>query len=178
VFPHGQKILNDALLSGQAISYRFIRKEKGLYVHATTKRVEVLVVTNRKNGALGIDLNADHISSSRIDSAGNPSEAWNIPILLFGKTKDQIEALLGDAVVSVVQYAKDNLIPIVIEDLDLDKKKDGRSSETNRKVSMMAYSAFRQLVSSKAFKEGVEVIGVNPHIPVLSDWRSSGQDIS
>src|ERR1035438_5216701 len=34
VFPHGDQILKDALLSGQAISYLFIHKEKGWYVHA------------------------------------------------------------------------------------------------------------------------------------------------
>jgi len=54
-------------------------------------------------------------------------------MLLFDKSKNQIEALLGDAVASAVQYAKDNLIPIVIEDIYLDKKKGGRSSKTNRK---------------------------------------------
>src|SRR5664279_3924101 len=154
VFPHGQEMLSDALLAGQSISYLFVRKEKCWYVHATTERVEVPVVTNRKNGALGIDLNTDHISVSRIDASGNPTEAWNIPMLLFDKSKNQIEALLGDAVASAVQYAKDNLIPIVIEDIDLDKKKGGRSSKTNRKVSMMAYSAFRQLIGSTAFRAG------------------------
>jgi len=162
VLPHGQEILHNALLAGQAISYLFVRKEKGWYVHATTERIEVPVVTMRDNGALGLDLNADHIAVSTIDATGNPMEAWSLPTLLFGKTKEQIEALLGDAVASVVRYAKDKLIPIVIEDLDLQKKKGGRSSRTNRKVSMMAYSAFRQLLYSKAFREGVEVIGINP----------------
>ena len=162
VLPHGQEILNNALLAGQSISYLFVRKEKGWYVHATTERVEVPVVTDRKNGAIGIDLNADHIAVSRIEMSGNPTEAWDIPMLLFGKTKDQIEALLGDAVASVVKYAKDNLIPIVAEDLDLSKKRGGPNSKTNRKVSMMAYSAFRQLVGSNAFRSAVEVIGINP----------------
>ena len=128
----------------------------------TTGRVEAPVVTERKNEALGLDLNADHIAVSRIDASGNPTEAWSIVTLLFGKSKHQIEAMLGDAVASAVRYAKDNLIPIVIENLDLDKKKSGRSKKTNRKVSMMGYSAFRQLLGSKAFSEGVEVIGINP----------------
>jgi IS605 OrfB family transposase len=162
VFPHGQEILNNALLAGQAISYLFVRKDKGWYVHATTGRVEAQVVTERKNGALGLDLNADYIAVSRIDASGNPTEAWSIATLLFGKSKHQIEAMLGGAVASVVRYAKDNLIPIFIENLDLDKRKSGRSKKTNRKVSMMAYSAFRQLLGSKAFSEGVEVIGINP----------------
>ncbi len=162
VFPHGQEILNNALLAGQTISYLFVRKDKGWYVHATTERMQIPVITDRKNGAVGIDLNTDHIACSRIDSNGNPTETWGIPTLAFGKTKHQIEAILGDAVVSIVRYAKDNLIPIVIEDLDLQKKKSGKSRSTNRKVSMLTYSAFRQLLGGKVFQEGVEVIGINP----------------
>ena len=92
VFPHGQEILNNALLAGQAISYLFVRKDKVWYVHATTERVEAPIVTERKNGALGLDLNADHIAVSRIDTSGNPTEAWSIVTLLFGKSKHQIEA--------------------------------------------------------------------------------------
>ena len=52
VFPHGQEMLNNALLAGQAISYLFIRKDKGWYVHATTERVEAPIVTERKHGVL------------------------------------------------------------------------------------------------------------------------------
>jgi IS605 OrfB family transposase len=162
VFPHGQEILNSALLAGQAISYLFIRKEKGWYVHATTERVEIPIVTDRKHGSLGLDLNADLIAVSRIDSSGNPTESWDIQTLLLNKTKHQISAIIGDAVGSIVQYAKANLVPIVIEGLDLDKKKSGANKKTNRKVSMLAYSAFKQIVLSHAFKEGVEVITINP----------------
>ena len=169
-FPHGEDIIKNALLSGQAISYLFVRKEKGWYVHATTERVDVPVITKRKNGALGLDLNVDHIAIAKIDSSGNPTEAWNIETLLFGKTKHQIEAILGDMVASAVQYAKNNLIPIVIEDLDLEKKKSGRSKKVNRKVSMMAYSAFKNIVLSKAFVEGVEVIGINPAYTSVIGW--------
>jgi len=58
------------------------------------------VVTNRKNGALGIDLNTDHILYQDWCIC-NPTEAWNIPMLLFDKSKNQIEAQLGDAVASL-----------------------------------------------------------------------------
>jgi len=161
VFPHGQEILNNALLAGQAISYLFVRKDKVWYVHATTERSKPNS-HREEEWSTGAGSNADHIAVSRIDTSGNPTEAWSIATQLFGKSKHQIEAMLGDAVASTVRYVKDNLIPIVIENLDLDKKKSGRSKKTNRKVSMMAYSAFRQLLGSKAFSEGVEVIGINP----------------
>jgi IS605 OrfB family transposase len=174
VFPHGEEIVKNALLSGQAISYLFVRKKKGWYVHATTEGVNVPVVTERASGALGLDLNSDHIAVSRVDSYGNPTESWSISTLLLGKTKHQIEAILGDAIASVVQYAKNNLIPIVIEDLDLDKKKSGRNGKVNRKVSMMAYSAFRSLTLSKAFVEGVEVIGINPAYTSVIGWAKFG----
>ena len=42
------------------------------------------------------------------------------------------------------------------------RTRGGRSSKTNRKVSMMVYSAFRQLIGSTAFRAGVALIGINP----------------
>ena len=174
VFPHGQETLKNALLTGQAISYRFIRKEKGWYVHATTERIQVPTVTDGKNGALGLDLNADHIAVGRIDASGNPIESWDLPTLLLGKSRGQIVAILGDAIALVVHYAKGNLVPIAIEDLKLDKRKVSGNKKGNRKVSMMAYAAFRNLLFSKAYQEGVEVVAINPAYTSVIRWVKFG----
>ena len=39
---------------------------------------------------------------------------------------------------------------------------------------MMAYSAFRNLLLSKAFQEGVEVIGINPAYTSVIGWVKFG----
>ena len=58
---HGEKEARVTAL-GQAISYRFKRDSKGWRVFATTELPEVEVTTDRRRGATGVDLNADHLA--------------------------------------------------------------------------------------------------------------------
>ena len=60
---------------GQAISYRFKRDAKGWRVFVTTQTVDVPVVTDQKRGALGVDLNADHLAIAR-DRCLGKLRAW------------------------------------------------------------------------------------------------------
>ena len=55
---HGEQAARATGL-GQAISYRFKRDGKGWRVFATTDVMEVSVVTDRRCGVIGVDLNAD-----------------------------------------------------------------------------------------------------------------------
>ena len=61
---HGEKAARVTAL-GQAISYRFKRDAKGWRVFATTELPEVEVTTDRRRGAIGVDLNADHLAVVR-----------------------------------------------------------------------------------------------------------------
>ena len=54
---HGEKAARATEL-GQAISYRFKRDGKGWRVFVSTQMMDVPVVTNRRRGAIGVDLNA------------------------------------------------------------------------------------------------------------------------
>ena len=38
---------------------------------ATTQMMEVPVVTDRRRGAVGVDLNADHLAVAETDASGN-----------------------------------------------------------------------------------------------------------
>ena len=58
---HGEKAARATTL-GQAISYRFKRDAKGWRVFATTELPEVEVTTDRRRGAVGVDLNVDHLA--------------------------------------------------------------------------------------------------------------------
>ena len=57
---HGEKEARSTNL-GQAISYRFKRDARGWRVFVTTRMMDVPVVTDRRRGAIGVDLNADHL---------------------------------------------------------------------------------------------------------------------
>ena len=66
---HGEKAARATDL-GQAISYRFKRDAKGWRVFATTGMMDVPVVTDQRRGAIGVDLNADHLAVCETDASG------------------------------------------------------------------------------------------------------------
>ena len=161
---HGEKA-DRATQLGQAVSYRFKRDEKGWRVFATTQMMGVPVVTDQRRGAIGVDLNADHLAVAETDASGNCVNAWRTPLVTCGKSQRKAEALIGDAVASVVSYAKEAGKPIVIEKLDFRQKKavlEGQSRKYSRMLSSFSYGKVKAYVISRGYREGVEVHHVNP----------------
>ena len=63
-------------------------------------------VTDRRLGAIGVDLNADHLAVTETDSSGNWLRSWRVPLVTYGRSSHQAEALTGDAVAGVIEYAR------------------------------------------------------------------------
>ena len=161
---HGEKAARATTL-GQAISYRFKRDGMGWRVFATTKMMDVPVVTDRRRGAIGVDLNADHLAVAETDASGNPLGAWRVPLVTYGKNTHLAEALIGDAVASVVDYAREATKPIVMEGLDFRQKKallEGESRKYSRMLSSFSYGKVKAYFISRGCRQGVEVVLVNP----------------
>ena len=161
---HGDKAARATEL-GQAISYRFKRDGKGWRVFVSTEMMDVPVVTDRRHGAIGVDLNADHLAVADTDASGNYLKAWRVPLVTYGKSQRQSEALIGDAVASVVQYAREVGKPIVIERLDFRQKKaalEGQSRKYSRMLSSFSYGKIKAYFISRGYRQGVEVNQVNP----------------
>ena len=161
---HGEKAARATTL-GQAISYRFKRDAKGWRVFATTELPEVEITTDRCRGAIGVDLNVDHLAVAETDASGNYVNAWRAPLVTYGKSNHQAEALIGDAVASVVEYARGVGKPIVIERLDFRQKKavlEGESRRYSRMLSSFSYGKVKAYFISRGYREGVEIYQVNP----------------
>ena len=161
---HGEKEARVTAL-GQAISYRFKRDSKGWRVFATTELPEVEVTTDRRRGAVGVDLNADHLAVVETDASGNYVKAWRVPLVTYGKSHHQAEALIGDAVAGVVGYARGVGKPLVVEKLDFRQKKavlEGESRKYSRMLSGFSYGKVKAYFISRGYREGVEIIEVNP----------------
>ena len=161
---HGEKSARATEL-GQAISYRFKRDAKGWRVFVSTEMMEVPAVTDQRRGAMGVDLNADHLAVAETDPSGNYVNAWRVPLVTYGKSKHQAEALIGDAVAGVVEYAREVGKPIVIEKLDFRHKKaalEGESPRYRRMLSSFSYGKVKAYFISRGYREGVEVKQVNP----------------
>ena len=80
--------------------------------------MDVPVVTDERRGAVGVDLNADHLAVAETDASGNYVRAFSVPLVTYGKSAHQAEAIIGDAVARVVGYAREAGKPIVMERLD------------------------------------------------------------
>ena len=161
---HGDKAARDTTL-GQAISYRFKRDRKGWRVFATMDMMDVPVVTDQRRGAVGVDLNADHLAVAETDASGNYVNAFSVPLVTYGKSHHQAEALIGDAVASVVEYAREAGKPIVIEKLDFRQKKavlEGETRRYSRMLSSFNYGKIKAYFLSRGQRQGVEVHQVNP----------------
>ncbi len=161
---HGEKPARSTGL-GQAISYRFKRDGKGWRVFATTQMMAVAVVTDKRCGAVGVDLNADHLAVGETDASGSYVNAFSVPLVTYGKSNHQAEALIGDAVASVVEYACGVGKPIVIERLDFRQKKgalEGQSRKYSRMLSSFSYGKVKAYFLSRGYRQGVEVHQVNP----------------
>ena len=161
---HGEKTARATEL-GQAISYRFKRDGKGWRVFVSTRMMDVPVATDQRSGAIGVDLNADHLAVAETDASGNYVSAWRVPLVTYGRNTRQAEALIGDAVASVVEYAKEVGKPIVIEKLDFRQKKaslEGESRKYSRMLSSFSYGKIKAYFVSRGYRKGVEVHQVNP----------------
>ena len=153
---HGERAARATGL-GQALSYRFKRDGKGWRVFATTDMAEVPVTTDRRHGVIGVDLNADHLAVAETDASGNCTNSWRVPLVTYGKSRHQSEALIGDAVAGVVEYARGAGQPIVIEKLDFRQKKaalEGESLRYSRMLSSFGYGKVKAYFLSRGYRAG------------------------
>lgn len=155
--------LNDP--EGQAISYRFKKDAKSWKIYASTALKKVETLTREGIGAIGIDLNADHIACVETDRFGNPIRRKIIPWISYGKSKAQLKAITGDISKEIVSWAEETKKPLIIEKLDFQKKKlELRDNRTKmaRLLSSFSYGLFFQFINARAYKHGIVIHQVNP----------------
>ena len=147
------------------LSYRFKRKNGIWYVYITFRVQPVEKVTWRKQGALGVDVNADHLALTLITGDGNFKGKWTVPLPLRGKTTDQRNDIIGHAIKRCTDLSLYHGVPIIIESLDFTKKKaalDKAFPEQARMLSALAYGKIKQGFDSRCAKYGIELIKINP----------------
>ena len=150
---------------GSALSYRFVRDEQGWRVFVSCEAPAVTPTSRSALGAVGVDINADHLAVSEVDRFGNLMQARRVELHTYGLSTDQAKALIGDAAVSIVTQAKTAGKPLVIEKLNFQKKKAELEATDARYARMLSSFACNKVVSclkAAAFRAGIEVIEVNP----------------
>src|SRR5215469_1686638 len=164
-FAYGQEQFEESLACGRALSYRFLRDEKGWRVFVSTEASPVERITDKRLGAVGIDINPDQLVLAQVDRSGNFVGGEHIACLTAGKTQEQTKAILGDAVKLAIAVAIRTCKPIIMERLDFEKKKAALENEGSKRARMLSSFAYRQMIQhlkAAAFRAGVGVIEVNP----------------
>ena len=177
-FNYGQANVIQALRQGVALSYRFHRDDhhrnnsstQGWRVFVSTDVADAKIITISKDmGVLGVDFNADHLAYSYTDRFGNASNKegriGRIDASIRGKSSQQRDAILSNALDVVFAKAKKLSCPVAFEDLDFAAKKKelGKLGVKNaRMLSGLAYSKYQALARAKAARLGVELIFVDP----------------
>lgn len=175
---HRSTDLLASLVRSRAISYRFLRRANGRwYVQATTLRDPAPVLTRRELGAIGADLNADHIAVADLDRFGNLAGHRAITLDLRGLTTAQAKARIGDALADLVGQAKAAGKPLVMEALDFRKKKAALRELGKPRARMLSAFAFAQVqaaAASRCAREGVELLREDPAYTSIIGYAKFG----
>lgn len=164
-FAYGQEEFAESLACGRALSYRFLHDEKGWRVFVFAEASPVKPVTDRRRGTIGVDINPDQLVLAEVDRSGNFVGGAHIPCLTYGKSQDQVKAMLGEIAKQVMAVAVGCAKPIVLERLQLEKKKATLEEEGRQRARMLSgfgYRQTKQCLKAAAFRAGVEVMEVNP----------------
>jgi IS605 OrfB family transposase len=137
----------------------------------TVSRRPIERVSSSFNGYVGIDINVGSIDAALIDHQGNLKTIKSIPYKTScNANANQIADSIGCGVKEIIALCTKHKVPIVHEDLDFHKKKQAMrdSALPNRKaLSQFSYAKIINTVESRAQREGIEVIKVNP---AFSSW--------
>lgn len=157
-------------------------KETAVYVQLSCRPIEVPVTTSKLRGAVAIDINADHLAITEVDRHGNWERSESLKYDLRGLSAEQSNAVLGDYVAAVVEMARLAGKPIVMEDLNFDKKKASlreKGAGYARMLSSLSYAKIIELVYGRANANGVKVIPVNPaYTSVIGAFKFYGLAIT
>lgn len=157
--------VEDKKRTGVALTYRFSKDAKGWRVLVSVP-VSNEITSIKQAGVIGVDLNADHLAVTETDRFGNLIAFNRYNLYLENKSSDQRQAIIGDTAKDIANWAQSAQKPIALEKLDFKKKKAALdvsdNTQYNLMLSSLAYNQIHQMISSSAFRAGVEIIEVNP----------------
>lgn len=152
---------------GTSISYVFKTPKKDRWnIHISVDVPKPTTWHSRKDsGAIGVDLNVDHLAITETDRFGNPVFFDSIPLCTYGLSRYQALALIGEKAKELIAYAKEVGKPIILEKLDFKDKRAilyQMNAKTARMLSSFAYLAIINHIKARAYREGIHCYQVSP----------------
>ncbi|MGN9780569.1 IS200/IS605 family accessory protein TnpB-related protein [Nonomuraea sp. ZG12] len=177
-FAHRGHEWRDRIDSNRAVAYRIhLDVARGRwYLTASWQRPVVTTIpleTARANGMVGVDTNADHFATYRLDRHGNPvGEPHRFSYDLSGSA-DHRDAQIRHAITRVLHWAKScGVAAIALEDLDFTaektREKHGRKKRFRQLISGMPTGKLKARLISMAAEAGLSIVAVDP--AYTSQW--------
>lgn len=166
-FEHGQHEILAALRAKRPLTWRFLRDDTSWRVMVMVgQEVEEEIGLDWSIGALGVDLNADHVALCHVSHDGNPLRVLRIPLVTYGLSEGERLDLVRKAARRIADIALDLGIPVVSEKLDFGRKKAELTSDHGarhaRALTSFAYRSFHLALRSALVRSGVRHVLVNP----------------
>ena len=162
-FAYGLDHILAALQDKQAMSYRFLRDDKGWRVFVSTAVMPTPTFSDVRLGAIGVDFNVGFVAVNETDRFGNIIASQDIAMATVGRSKHATQTAISAAVKTIIAIARQAQKPISIEFLDFAKKKAQLSYASpgcQRMLSSFAYTRFAQTIGARAHDSGIEVVEV------------------
>lgn len=166
-FSHGADDLRAALAAQLPLSFRFEHRGDGTWTVSVVFRQEFEDGdADLAGGALGVDLNADHVALTLADGCGNPTATGRIDLATYGKTSAQRQDAIRKAAAEIANLAADLDVPVVAEKLDFANKRAEletmEGAKRARMLSSFAYNAFGTATERACARRSVRLVRINP----------------
>ena len=166
-YPYGSEVVMGALLSGAALTHRFVKKEGTWYLHTSVEMPKGKNVSqhSRDIGCIAVDVNVKEIAVAETDRFGNYVESKTYAACVKDRSEDQTKAIYGDICKEIIDRCVSTGKPLAHETLDFQRKKASLKEQGTtyaRMLSQFAYSLFLAMIDTRAYKQGVLVFTDNP----------------
>ena len=150
---------------GKAVQYDLIDHGDYFIIRAVVEKEDEEIEFDRSTGAVGIDINVDHIALCETDRHGNCVKLKTIKMPVKGKTSNQRKHIIRNVAKEAVLESVRSNKPFVIEKLDFNKKKSMMRYESKRRnqtLSEFAYTQITEALKSRCRKERIAIKEIDP----------------
>ena len=150
---------------GKAVQYDLIDYGDYFIIKATVEVNDEPVEFNRDTGAVGIDINVDHIALCETDRHGNCVLFKTIPMNLINKNRNQRKHIIRNTAKEAVLESVRSNKPFILESLNFTQKKMNMKYQKkayNRILSEFAYKEITETIKSRCRKEKVAYKEIDP----------------
>ena len=150
---------------GKAVQYDLIDHGDYFIIRAVVEKEDEEIEFDRSTGAVGIDINVDHIALCETDRHGNCVLLKTIPMNLINKNRNQRKHIIRNTAKEAVLESVRSNKPFILESLNFTQKKMNmryHRKSYNRILSEFAYKEITETIKSRCRKEKVAYKEIDP----------------